>query len=52
MDRANKAAAAFSRIFKEMILIASKDKPLLRTAKGTVARKMALKAYDSEIESL
>ncbi|KAF8055431.1 hypothetical protein FPV67DRAFT_1680266 [Lyophyllum atratum] len=41
----------FSRIFKEMILVASKDKPLPRTGEGTVTRKMALKAYDNEIEA-
>ncbi|KAG6888349.1 hypothetical protein C0995_009042 [Termitomyces sp. Mi166 len=52
IDEANKIAPAFSRIFKEMILITSKDKPLPRTGKGTVMRKMALKAYDDEIEGL
>jgi hypothetical protein len=35
-----------------MILITSKDKPLPRTGKDTVMRKMALKAYDDEIEVL
>ena len=52
IDEANKTAPAFSRIFKEMILVTSKDKPLPRTGKGTVMRKMALKIYEGEIESL
>ncbi|RDB20739.1 Non-canonical non-ribosomal peptide synthetase FUB8 [Hypsizygus marmoreus] len=52
IEEANKVAPAFSRIFKEMILITKKDKPLPRTGKGTVMRKMALKAYDEEIEAL
>lgn len=52
VDEANKVTPAFSRIFKEMILITSKDKPLARAAKGTIMRKAALKDYHSEIEAL
>ncbi|KAG6852049.1 nonribosomal peptide synthetase, partial [Blastosporella zonata] len=52
IEEANKVAPTFSRIFKEMILITSRDKPLPRTGKGTVMRKMALKAYNEEIEGL
>lgn len=52
IDEANRVAPAFSRVFKEMILITSKDKRLPRAGKGTVTRKAALKAYDSEIEAL
>ncbi|KAG6878934.1 putative NRPS-like protein biosynthetic cluster [Termitomyces sp. T32_za158] len=52
IEEANKVAPAFSRIFKEMILVTSKGKPLPRTGKGTVMRKLALKAYDNEIEKL
>ncbi|KNZ79425.1 L-aminoadipate-semialdehyde dehydrogenase large subunit [Termitomyces sp. J132] len=52
IEEANKIAPAFSRIFKEMILFTSKDKPLPRAGKGTVMRKMALKTYDDEIEGL
>ncbi|KAG6834086.1 hypothetical protein H0H93_012056, partial [Arthromyces matolae] len=42
IEEANKVAPAFSRLFKEMILFTSKDKPLPRTGKGTVMRKAAL----------
>ena len=52
IEEANKIAPAFSRIFKEMILVTSKDKLLPRAGKGTVMRKMALQAYDDEIEEL
>ncbi|GLB38113.1 putative acetyl-CoA synthetase-like protein [Lyophyllum shimeji] len=52
IEEANRAAPAFSRIFKEMILVTARDQPLPRTGKGTVMRKMALKAYDAEIEAL
>ncbi|RDB20302.1 Non-canonical non-ribosomal peptide synthetase FUB8 [Hypsizygus marmoreus] len=52
VEEANKNAPAFSRIYKEMILITAKDKPLPRTGKGTVMRKAALAAYDDEIKAL
>ncbi|KAF8878947.1 putative aminoadipate reductase [Infundibulicybe gibba] len=52
IEEANKVVPAFSRIFKELILVASKEKPLPRTGKGTVMRKAALKLYHREIEHL
>ncbi|KAF8436597.1 putative nonribosomal peptide synthetase [Boletus edulis BED1] len=52
IEEANKPSPTFSRIFKEMILIASENKPLLRAPKGTVVRKMTLKAYEAEINTL
>ncbi|KAJ7318575.1 hypothetical protein DFH08DRAFT_1036386 [Mycena albidolilacea] len=42
IEEANENAPAFSRIFKEMILIASLDKPLPRAGKGTVQSKAAI----------
>lgn len=39
IEEANHIAPSFSRIYKEMILIASPTKPLPRAAKGTVMRK-------------
>jgi hypothetical protein len=52
IEEANENAPAFSRIFKEMILIASSDKPLPRAGKGTVQSKAAIILYAPEIESL
>ncbi|KIJ16100.1 hypothetical protein PAXINDRAFT_11143, partial [Paxillus involutus ATCC 200175] len=52
VEEANRTAPAFSRIFKEMILITSSDKPIFRTAKGTVQRKGTLQAYETEINAL
>ncbi|KAF8160222.1 hypothetical protein K438DRAFT_1985842 [Mycena galopus ATCC 62051] len=53
IEEANMDAPAFSRIFKELILFASPDKPLPRAAtKGTVLRKAALALYAPEIESI
>ncbi|KAF8868636.1 acetyl-CoA synthetase-like protein [Gymnopilus junonius] len=52
IEEANKVAPAFSRIFKEMILITDAKKPLPRTAKGTVMRKLAVEMYEEEISAL
>ncbi|KAG5723416.1 L-aminoadipate-semialdehyde dehydrogenase large subunit [Termitomyces sp. T112] len=52
IEEANSVAPAFSRIYKEMILFSSKEKPLPRTGKGTVMRKAALASYASEIGAL
>ncbi|KAF7968306.1 hypothetical protein HWV62_2396 [Athelia sp. TMB] len=52
VEEANKGAPAFSRIFKEMILVTNPNKPMLRVGKGTVAKKGTLKIYESEIEAL
>ncbi|KAI6156288.1 putative aminoadipate reductase [Pisolithus thermaeus] len=52
VEEANKDAPNFSRIFKEMILITSRDKPILRTGKGSVAKKATLSLYEAEVEAL
>ncbi|KAJ7087944.1 putative aminoadipate reductase [Mycena belliarum] len=52
IEDANEIAPDFSRIFKEMILFTSPEKPLPRAAKGTVLRKAALNVYGSEIGAL
>ncbi|TFK50162.1 putative aminoadipate reductase [Heliocybe sulcata] len=52
IEEANKDAPAFSRIFKEMILVCSPEKPLRRTPKGTVQRKPTLADYAKEIDEL
>ncbi|KAE9398018.1 acetyl-CoA synthetase-like protein [Gymnopus androsaceus JB14] len=52
VEEANKVAPAFSRVFKEMILVVDPEKLLPRVGKGTVARKAALTLYSSEIDKL
>ncbi|KAF9223046.1 acetyl-CoA synthetase-like protein [Gyrodon lividus] len=52
IEEANATAPAFSRIFKEMILITDQGKPILRTPKGTVQKKATVKTYESEIDAL
>ena len=52
IEEANRAAPAYSRIFKELILITRKGKPLPRTEKNTVMRKLALEVYGADIEKM
>ncbi|KAI6117045.1 hypothetical protein EDD16DRAFT_1520243 [Pisolithus croceorrhizus] len=40
------------RIFREKILVTSRDRPVLRTGKGTVTKKVTLSLYKSEIDVL
>lgn len=35
-----------------MILITTPEKPMLRTAKGTVRKKVTIKLYDAEIDAM
>ncbi|KAH7879221.1 uncharacterized protein C8R40DRAFT_1166466 [Lentinula edodes] len=52
IEQANEISPAYSRIYKEMILITSPDKPLPRAAKGTVMRKAAYNLYQKEINQI
>ncbi|KAI6156286.1 putative nonribosomal peptide synthetase [Pisolithus thermaeus] len=52
VEEANDDAPNRSRIFREKILVTSRDKPVLRTGKGTVTKKATLSLYESEIDLL
>ncbi|KAG1855628.1 putative aminoadipate reductase [Suillus subalutaceus] len=52
IEEANKEAPAFSRIFKEMILVTRNKKPMLRAGKGTVMKKATVELYEAEINAL
>ncbi|KAG1750096.1 putative aminoadipate reductase [Suillus lakei] len=52
VEEANNEAPAFSRIFKEMILVTRSEKPMLRAGKGTVTKKATVKLYEEEINAL
>ncbi|KAF8488261.1 acetyl-CoA synthetase-like protein [Gautieria morchelliformis] len=51
VERLNEFAPSHSRLFKEMIIVTSAQKPLEYTAKGTPRRGVALKIYAEEIEA-
>ncbi|KAJ7052953.1 hypothetical protein C8F01DRAFT_562559 [Mycena amicta] len=52
VEKANQVAPTHSRIFKEMILVASATKPIELTAKGTPRRQAVLNSYADEIRDL
>ncbi|KIJ28759.1 hypothetical protein M422DRAFT_189414, partial [Sphaerobolus stellatus SS14] len=52
IEEANDYAPAHSRIFKEMILVASASKPFSYTAKNTPRRGTIIKDYADEIEAI
>lgn len=50
VEKANALAPSHSRIYKEMIVVASAGKPLPKTPKGSVRTGVAFKEYSEEIE--
>lgn len=52
VERLNDYAPQHSRLFKEMIIVASPSKPFVYTAKTTPRRQAILKDYDPEINAL
>ncbi|KAF9019777.1 putative nonribosomal peptide synthetase [Rhodocollybia butyracea] len=52
IEEANQIAPTFSKVYKEMILVASAGKPLPRAAKGTISRKAAYEEYKNEIDQI
>jgi thioester reductase-like protein len=52
IEEANKDAPAHAQIEKELILITSVTKPMIRAGKGTVQRAATVESYSAEIEQL
>ncbi len=52
IQEANHQSPAHARISKSHILFTSPGKPILRTAKGTVQRKITLQGYSKELDAL
>ena len=52
VERINKTNPSQGRVWKSMILIAKRDKPFIRAAKGSIIRKQTIKAYEKEIDTL
>ncbi|KAI0249337.1 acetyl-CoA synthetase-like protein [Lactifluus subvellereus] len=52
VERLNAYAPQHSRLFREMIVVASPSKPFVYTAKMTARRQAILKDYDNEINAL
>ncbi|KAJ6487165.1 putative aminoadipate reductase [Mycena vitilis] len=52
IEKANKNAPAFARIYREMVLLTRPGRPMARTPKGTVIKKLTITSYEQEIEEL
>ncbi|KAJ3918426.1 acetyl-CoA synthetase-like protein [Lentinula edodes] len=52
IEEGNRLVPAYSRIYKETILISAPEKPLPRAAKGTILRKAAYQLYEKAINRI
>jgi long-subunit acyl-CoA synthetase (AMP-forming) len=50
IEAANLLVPAYARVLKQLIVVTSVEKPLARSAKGTLVRKHSLKLYELEIQ--
>jgi hypothetical protein len=50
IEEANLLVPAHARVLKQLIVVASVEKPLARSVKGTLVRKLSLKLYELEIQ--
>ncbi|KAF9458154.1 hypothetical protein BDZ94DRAFT_143619 [Collybia nuda] len=49
IEEANSLAPSFGRILREMIIVATRDKPMERVGKGSLARKATLTSFEGDI---
>ncbi|KAF7293887.1 Acetyl-CoA synthetase-like protein [Mycena chlorophos] len=52
VEEANAVAPAFGKVYKEMILVTSPGKMMVRAPKGTVVKKATLALYEEDIAEL
>lgn len=52
IEEANDNTVAHGRINKNLVFFANSEKPLMRTAKGSVRKKLSLELYSEEIDKL
>lgn len=52
MDKVDVSCHYLVQLSRELVLVMKKDKPLVRTMKGSVARILSLKIYEEEIDDL
>ncbi|KAF9008146.1 acetyl-CoA synthetase-like protein [Hymenopellis radicata] len=50
VEEANSQAPAFSRILRNMVIVTSREKPMERVGKGSLARQATLSSFEKEIE--
>ncbi|KAJ7056386.1 putative aminoadipate reductase [Mycena amicta] len=52
VEKANVVAPAFAKLYKEMILVATSARPMVRAPKGTVEKKATIALYEADIAAL
>lgn len=52
IEEANKVSPAHGRILRNMVILTSPAKPMLRAGKGTVQRTLTIDLYEAEIEAI
>nr|GAT45908.1 acetyl-CoA synthetase-like protein [Mycena chlorophos] len=52
VEEANAVAPAFGKVYKEMILVTTPEKVMVKAPKGTVVKKATLALYEKEIAEL
>ncbi|KAI3319618.1 hypothetical protein HD806DRAFT_547878 [Xylariaceae sp. AK1471] len=52
IEAANVKAPEFGRIPRELVILASPNKPFLRAGKSTIQRRLTIQAYEREIDEL
>jgi thioester reductase-like protein len=52
IEKANKMAPAHAQVSKELVMVASPEKPFARAGKGTVQRWKTVHTYSAEIDAL
>jgi hypothetical protein len=52
IEEANLVVPERARVLKSLIVVAGMEKPLTRSAKGTLVRKSSLKMYEVEIQKM
>lgn len=52
VEEANRAAPAHARVEKSLILVATPDRPLIRTPKGTIQRAASVAQYAADVDRL
>ncbi|KAJ7052224.1 putative aminoadipate reductase [Mycena amicta] len=52
VEQANAIAPAFAKVYKEMILVTERGRPMARAPKGTVVKKATIQLYEGDIDAL
>lgn len=52
IEKANHDSPAHAQVWKSKVIFANKDRPFIRSPKGTIIRKLTLEAYAQEVNAM